>query len=196
MAVIFLNGTTSAGKTSLAKALQAELDRPYLLTGIDVAFAMLPDRFHNHQDGFRFDRTRSGRVRLFIGDLGLATLKAHHRAVAGMAASGVDLICDEVILTDELRRDWIAVLDGIDVTFVGVQCELNELRQREHARGDRVIGQAEGQFDVVHRNMTYDVEVDTTNCTPSEAARFIAAKLARLKSPPGSLTPPPGSSEA
>ncbi|MEV1042213.1 hypothetical protein AB0J01_37190, partial [Streptomyces sp. NPDC050204] len=34
--VIFLNGTSSAGKTTLARAIQEESDEPYLYWGIDT----------------------------------------------------------------------------------------------------------------------------------------------------------------
>ncbi|MEQ5788788.1 AAA family ATPase [Erythrobacter sp. NFXS35] len=177
MALIFLNGTTSSGKTSIARALQDELVRPYCVTGIDDAFAMLPDRLHNNPDGFFFDRDERDHVRLNFGRIGLACLKAHHRSVAAMARSGIDLICDEVILTEELRRDWHEVLSGVRTAFVGVHCSLEELERREIIRGDRVIGQARGQFDIVHLRMQYDIVVNSTNKTPAMLAREIAGLL-------------------
>ena len=39
---IFLNGTSSAGKTSIAKALQATMDDPYLYFSADIRKPMLP----------------------------------------------------------------------------------------------------------------------------------------------------------
>ena len=177
MALIFLNGTTSSGKTSIVLALQEELRRPYCATGIDDAFAMLPDRLHKNPDGFFFDRDERGLVRLNFGRIGLACLKAHHRSVAAMARSGIDLICDEVILNEELRRDWLEVLSGVNTAFVGVHCSLEELERREIERGDRVIGQARGQFDIVHLEMRYDIEVDSTRKGPELLAREIVAQL-------------------
>ncbi|UYH55516.1 chloramphenicol phosphotransferase CPT family protein [Qipengyuania sp. SS22] len=184
MTLIFLNGATSSGKTTLARELQDRLDSPHLLTGIDDAFAMLPRHLHNHRDGFYFDRDRRQKVRLNFGEFGLATLKAHHRAVAAMAKSGIDLICDEVILTDKLRQDWMTVLAGLDVIFIGVHCSLNELQRRESARGDRVIGQAEGQIDVVHDGMAYDIQVKTTVLPAQGVADQIVREIAAI--PPSS----------
>jgi chloramphenicol 3-O phosphotransferase len=177
MGLIFLNGTTSAGKTSIARALQDQLARPYCMTGIDDAFAMLPDRLHNSSEGFFFDRDERDLVRLNIGPVGLTCLLAHHRSVAAIARCGVDLICDEVILTEELRRDWMEVLSGIETVFVGVHCSLEELDRREITRGDRVIGQARGQIDIVHAHMRYDIEVDSTDQTPAMLARDICSRL-------------------
>jgi len=177
MSLIFLNGTTSAGKTGIARALQDQLARPYCVTGIDDAFAMLPDRLHNNSEGFVFDRDERGLVRLNLGPVGLACLKAHNRSVAAIARCGVDLICDEVILTEELPRDWMEVLSGIETVFVGVHCSLEELERREHHRGDRAIGQARGQFAIVHSKMRYDIEVDTTKKTPSILALEVIDQL-------------------
>lgn len=177
MGLIFINGTTSSGKTSLAKALQAQLTRPYCHTGIDQAFAMLPDRLHKTAEGFYFDRDERDLVRLNIGPIGLKCLKAHHRSVAAMARSGIDLIADEVVLTHDLRRDWMEVLADVQTFFVGVHCELEELERREVTRGDRMIGQARGQFEIVHHEMRYDIEVDSTQKSPSELALQIIRQL-------------------
>ena len=178
MSVLFLNGCTSAGKSSIAQALQARLPTPWLCTGIDDAFAMLPQHFHNHPDGFFFDRTEHNLVRLNFGAFGLATLKAHARSAAAIAKGGVDLILDEVVLRQDLRNDWLEVLDAVDVLWVGVHCDLQELERREVARGDRIHGQARGQFDLVHQGFDYDVEVDTTETPPDLSAQTIIDKLA------------------
>jgi chloramphenicol 3-O phosphotransferase len=47
------------------------------------------------------------------------------------------------------------------VLSVGVTCPIDILEQREHARGDRVLGRARGLAEVVHSFMSYDVTVDT-----------------------------------
>jgi chloramphenicol 3-O phosphotransferase len=42
--IVFLNGASSAGKTSIAKALQDLTDEPFMLLGLDTCFAMVPPR--------------------------------------------------------------------------------------------------------------------------------------------------------
>ena len=177
MSLIFLNGTTSSGKTSIARELQERLDWPYLYTGIDDAFDTLPLRLHNHPDGFFFDRDERSLIRLNFGKTGLACLKAHQEAVAAIAASGYDVICDEVVLTEQLRIGWFSILDNIDTVFVGVHCSIDVIEQREIERGDRIVGQARGQFEIVHSNMPYDIEIDSSNATPTELADEIIGKL-------------------
>ena len=177
MAVIMLNGCTSAGKTTLAGALQARLDGAWLRMGIDDGFAMLGSRYHNHREGFYFDRDGAGAVRLNVGAVGLATIKAWHRAVAAVAGDGMNVIVDEVMLSAALRDDWIAVLADCDVLMVGVHCPLPELERRERARGDRMVGQARGQYACVHAGVRYDVEVDTGSTAPAACAERIHAAL-------------------
>ena len=184
MGVIFLNGCTSSGKSSIAKSLQQILAQPYLLTGIDDAFAMLPDRMHNHKDGFYFDRDEAGLVRLNFGTFGLATLNAHQAAAAALAKSGVNLILDEVLLSADLLANWHQVFEGAEVFWVGVHCDLEELERREIARGDRVHGQARGQFNLVHQHARYDLEVDTTSTPPNECAAQILAALEQRQDAP------------
>lgn len=179
MAIIFLNGCTSAGKSSIARCLQNLLKEPYLLSGIDDAFASLPLRYHKHPEGFFFDRDENGLVRLNFGTVGWATLMAHQTAAAAMARKGTNLILDEVVLNEPLREGWQFELSGLDVSYVGVHCSLAELERREVDRGDRVMGQARGQFELVHQGMQYDLEVDSTQTPPERLAEEIADALAK-----------------
>ena len=40
--IIFLNGCASAGKTTLAKAIQQVSEEPFLFVGIDALFGAMP----------------------------------------------------------------------------------------------------------------------------------------------------------
>jgi chloramphenicol 3-O phosphotransferase len=177
MAIIFLNGCTSAGKTSLARTLQMRLPGIWLHTGIDAGLAMLGARFFGHRDGYWFDSDAQGLVRLNFGAAGRAALAAYRRGAAAMAAAGADLIIDEVLLEAEFVGDWRAVLPDVPVLMVGVHCALAELERREVARGDRVIGQARGQLGRVHTLVAYDVEVDTGAEPLDACADRIATRL-------------------
>jgi chloramphenicol 3-O phosphotransferase len=63
------------------------------------------------------------------------------------------------------------------VLRVGVGCPLEVVLEREQSRENRTIGQAEAQFDVVHRWTSYDVEADTSVLTVAEATSRILAAL-------------------
>jgi chloramphenicol 3-O phosphotransferase len=181
--IIFLNGCTSSGKSSLAKALQETLSGLWLVSGIDAAIGMAPLRLHHHPDGFFFDTDEEGLVRLNFGVEGQALLAAHRRAAAALAQRGVNLILDEVLATPDMRPLWLEALKDQEVWFVGVHCDLDELERREIARGDRRVGQARGQFGKVHQGMVYDINVDTTNTPTRGAVQQIANSLANHATP-------------
>ena len=77
------------------------------------------------------------------------------------------------------QQRWLTALDGLRVFWVGVRCAGPVAAGRELARGDRIIGMAESQAEVVHQGVVYDMDVDTTRTEALECARAIAARLRR-----------------
>ena len=68
----------------------------------------------------------------------------------------------------------------MDVIWVGVRCDAAVATAREACRGDRVVGMAASQADVVHRGVTYDIEVDTTRISTADCARLIVDHVDRV----------------
>lgn len=160
--IILLNGTSSSGKTSIAEQLLATLDGVWFHLGVDQ-FHRIRARREWSEDEFLpvFQRTVLG----------------FHRAVAGMAAAGNDVVVDHVLGEHWRLADCLQVFEGFSVTFVGVRCSLPELERRERARGNRTIGRAAVQFPLVHQHGTYDLEVDSEHATPTECATQIRSQL-------------------
>jgi chloramphenicol 3-O phosphotransferase len=61
------------------------------------------------------------------------------------------------------------------VLWAGVHCDPEIAEGREIARGDRVGGMAVSQAGLVHKGVSYDVEVDTSHTESIDCARVIAA---------------------
>jgi chloramphenicol 3-O phosphotransferase len=182
--VIVLNGTSSSGKSTLAKALQAALPDPWLVIGIDTFVFALPRRYLDQpgwSEVFRYvrpDDATEGPFRIETGPLGQTLVSGMHRSVAALAASGLSVIVDHVVLERAWLDDLRARLDRVDWRLVGVRCPLTVVEQRERDRRDRTLGQAAAQFEVVHAHgVPYDVEVDTSSLTPEAAAVRIIATL-------------------
>ena len=70
-----------------------------------------------------------------------------------------------------------AHLEGLGVLWVGVRCDPEIAAGREIARGDRVIGMAASQAEVVHKGVVYYIEVDTSHTESLDCARAIAARV-------------------
>jgi len=152
--VILLNGASSSGKSSLAKALQAALLEPFLHVSSDqlVAAGMLPER---RSDGSSFDWWHQVRPRFFAG---------FHRCVPALAAAGNDLIVDHIIEFRSWRHELAELLADVDVFLVGVHCDLAELDRRERQRGNRRPGEARAHIveNRIHTFGPYDFEVDSS----------------------------------
>jgi chloramphenicol 3-O phosphotransferase len=185
--VVVLNGTTSSGKSTLARALQRNLaarGEPWIVIALDDFFARTPadwfrigDHVGPHAEAGMVFEMVDGRIERRVGPFGRTVLSGYRAAVAGMARAGLDVIVDEVLLSAEDWEGWLVQLAGLDVRWVAVELSLETTLQRERERGDRVIGMAAAQFEVVHSFATYDIRVDTGLLTPEEAAEAAEAIL-------------------
>ncbi len=86
---------------------------------------------------------------------------------------GLNVIVDTVIDNDKWFNDYLDVLSDYLTIFIGVRCSKEELARREQIRGDRKIGLANSQFDIVYGFNEYDLEVNTEELNPSECAEKI-----------------------
>ena len=185
MHVIVLNGTSSAGKSTLASSLQAQLadvGECWIVMGLDDFLGRLPwawvtygDHVGEHADqGIEFAMV-DGEVECRIGPVGERLLVGYRGAVAAVARAGINVIVDEVLLGEGDWKAWQEQLGGLDVLWVAVIPDLDVVEQRERDRSDRMVGLARSQHDVVHRHAVYDVRVDTAVMDPAAAAAAILA---------------------
>ncbi|WP_328387519.1 chloramphenicol phosphotransferase CPT family protein [Nocardia sp. NBC_00416] len=182
--VILLNGISSSGKTTLARAIQDESDTPFVYWGIDTLFGLAPPNWGGgrdgplSRDGFWYDRSGHDAdghpvVVIRYGHVGRRMLHSACAAAAAFARGGDDLVIDEMLLTPDLLPIWMDALAGLDVQLVGVTCPLAVAEQREQDRR-HPIGLARGHLHTVHdHGYTYDMTVDTTTRTPAALARTI-----------------------
>ena len=177
--IILLNGVGSAGKSAIARALQKITREPFLHVAMDAFLDMLPEALWGHPDGIIFETLQDGgkpSVIIRSGPAAERLLRGMRHAIAAMARQGNNLIVDEVLLDGD-NAAYQAALAGLEVVRVGVFAPLEILEAREAARGDRMIGLARWQYDRVHKDMTYDLEVDTSRATAMECAELIRNKF-------------------
>ena len=172
--VWIINGTSSAGKSTLVEELRLRLRQPTLGFSIDYFFRMGHWHIHQQPDGFRFQRDADS-VRIAVGPLGEQLLLAWRRACAALWFPGVYVTVDDVRFADGWQAEWRSCLKDVPHIFIGVHCDLATLERREQERGNREIGLARGHFVDVHNGVRYDVEVDSARLTVEEAADEIAA---------------------
>ncbi len=164
--IIFLNGTSSSGKTTIAKALQDKLAEPYMVISMD-------DFFHFYSEKYLNPTNQDEAVKLV--HLFHTVIPGFHKSVASLAEAGNNLIVDHVLQESEWLKECIENWKGLEVLFVGVKCPLEVAELREKKRGDREVGTARYQFERVHRHGLYDVEVDTSILNVDECVARIMA---------------------
>jgi chloramphenicol 3-O phosphotransferase len=155
--IIVLNGTSSSGKSTLAKALRPALPATFCYYTSD----QLADA------GFRpLDITARGETReaFFVG---------FHRSIAAYASAGLDLLIEHIVETSEWCLSLKSLLSPYDCFWVGVHAPLKTLKEREALRGDRQDGEAEFHLRT-HNYCTYDISVDTTVDIDINVSRIIA----------------------
>lgn len=173
--VIILNGVSSAGKTSIARAIQSASDTTFLHVEMDAFISFLPSGHEFRPEWFRVEKIESecGRLpRIANGARGEALLGVMRNFVIEAARKGLDLVVDEVCHATEID-EYRAGLAGCDVRVIKIHAPIEVITAREKARGDRLIGLAREQSTHLHDGIAYDAEIDTCSGTPIELAEEI-----------------------
>ncbi|MVN85464.1 AAA family ATPase [Deinococcus sp. HMF7620] len=185
-ALILVNGASSAGKSTLCRALRDALPGAFL---------------HFSLDFFMFDaqvlpRTPEGRLRDWA-TLRPRVFEGFHRCLPALLTAGNDLVVDYIIETPEMWAEFCTQLAEFDVFLVGVQCSVEELERREIARGDRGLGDARRDAETVHTFTAYDLTLDCTIPLAQNVARVSQAwqdrEAGASRAFPGRRPPSPSS---
>ena len=188
--VIVLNGTSSAGKTTLAKAIQTSANEPYQLFAFDQFRDGLPDRFRGLNSpagspGYAglnvVAAPDDGVVKAYIklGAHALTMLHGMHQAIASFARTGHHVIVDHYVNHPHAADDLVSTFTGLKTTLVCVICERPELLRRESLRPGRFPGTAETQRDIMNECFQYDLTVDSTHTPATLLADDVLAYVAR-----------------
>ena len=185
--IIYLNGATSAGKTTLGRALQKALPEPFLLIGIDTVIDMMPPKFNDwfqgtDVPGFSIQPVRDqyGTIKMYkvhSGPYGKKMVQALIAMVIALAQRENNIIIDDVSFGKEEVDVWRAALKDFKVLWVGLTAPVEILEQREQERRDRMTGLAKWQEERVHQGVIYDIMLDTHEHRISENVETVIAAL-------------------
>jgi len=148
--IIIINGPSSSGKTTLALALQKQLSVPFIRFSFDLFIEnkVLP-RDQIDRETFSWPAMRP------------AVFDGLHRCIPALASAGNNVIFDHIIEKEGWLHDLVRYLADFDVFFVGLHCSMEELERREIRRGNRRIGEARTDLQIVHRFGIYDLELNS-----------------------------------
>ena len=168
--IILINGASSSGKTTLARALQQSLEEPFWHFSID----------HLREAGvLPMERIRAGEFDWPL--LRPSFFDGFHRCLPVLAQAGNSLIVEHIVETEEWMNRLVRLLSSFDVFFVRVHCPLPELEEREMARGDRRIGEARDDFRNIHDFAVYDLELDSRVSLDRNVDKLVSSWKARAR---------------
>ncbi|WP_044478195.1 chloramphenicol phosphotransferase CPT family protein [Paenibacillus antibioticophila] len=169
--IVLLNGTSSSGKTSISVELTNQEE---------ILFHHLSiDDFFNNFNGFIDNKFPDFKPAREVDDHVVAQiifdpiLSMYYSTIKLFSEMGLNVIADTVIDNDKRFNECLDAFFDQPTLFIGVMCSREELVRREQKRGDRQIGLASSQFDLVYCFKEYDLEVNTEELNPIECAERI-----------------------
>jgi len=160
--VILLNGPSSAGKSSIAKALQQLL----LDSGTDAVILSLDDYLQ-----------MSANEPIWEDDV-FVIMPHMCEDIAEVLQDGKTVIIDHVITSARIYRALNNAACGFLMKTVLVSCDVETLRRREAGRGDRCTGSAEASLQYLYPKSGYDLCVDSSEASLAALAEMIINSLA------------------
>ena len=163
--IVFLNGVTSSGKTSIVEALQTRADCYFYVVANDLFEQMIGDRFLQED---------------YWGHLSRVIILMYHTAKL-YSDMGHDVLIDGILVErPEIAphyRQLADILADNPPSIVEVACPLKICRTRNLARGDRYEMQSDEQAAMMAQGIDYALRVETDKLTPEECAEAIVRAL-------------------
>ena len=163
--IIFLNGVTSSGKTSIVEALQNREDCYFYVVANDLFEQMVGECFLREN---------------YWQHLSRVILLMYHTAKL-FSDMGYDVLIDGILVErPEIAPHYQQMMDILrdnPLSVVEVACPLEICRERNIARGDRYENQSQEQADLMAKNIQYAMTVRTDKNTPEECAEAILREL-------------------
>lgn len=163
--VIFLNGVTSAGKTSIVEALQERDDVFFYVVANDLFQEMVGDKYLREN---------------YWKYLSEVIIMMYHTAKL-YSDMGKNVLIDGILVEREEiaphYQQLLEIMKNNPLDLVEVYCPLEICRKRNLIRGDRDEGQSEEQYELMAQNIEYSLKVDTSLCSAAECADIIVRKL-------------------
>ena len=160
--IILLNGPSSSGKSTLAKALQKLIEEKrnekFGIVSIDDFLKMTAEDAIYEDDVFEISEKLCEKTLEVLG-------------------SNPGVIVDHVITSERIFKQLKDKLSPYRLYLIHVTCPLDVLKQREKKRKNRCAGSAESSYKYLFPKDGYDLTVDTHVLGADECSLRIAKIL-------------------
>jgi chloramphenicol 3-O phosphotransferase len=191
--IILLNGTSSSGKTTIARIMQEKYDGILLLYGVDtmvqLAFPAKCDFPPYNEQAIKMADTGTDghpNLKLIVSPYMYPVYSSAIHFYKILSEQGYDIIIDELLFDDNRIKPYFEILKGEKVYFIGIKPQKEVVIKREKERGDRMPGLAAGLYDDVYNpEFKYDLLIDSGKMTPEESADSILDFVKNNTNPQG-----------
>ncbi|MBO4696084.1 MAG: AAA family ATPase [Lachnospiraceae bacterium] len=163
--IIFLNGVTSSGKTSIVEALQERRDQFFYVVANDLFQEMVGEQYLEEN---------------YWKYLSEVIILMYHTAKL-YSDLGKNVLIDGILVErDEIKPHYeqlMEIMKDSPLSIVEVYCPLDICRQRNIERGDRYESQSDEQAELMSKDIKYAMRVDTSVSSPAECAEQIVKKI-------------------
>ena len=160
--IIFLNGVTSSGKTSIVESLQNQEDIFFYVVANDLFQEMVGENYLRKN---------------YWKYLSEVIIMMYHTAKL-YSDMGKNVLIDGILVErEEIKPHYsqlLEILKNNPLDIVEIYCPLDICRQRNIIRGDRYETQSQEQYDLMAENIKYSAKVDTSIYSPEECAKRLS----------------------
>ena len=159
--IVFLNGVTSSGKTSIVEAIQDRDDVFFYVVANDLFQEMVGEKFLQEN---------------YWKYLSEIIIMMYHTAKL-YSDMGKNVLIDGILVErEEIKPHYqqlLEILKDNPLDIVEIYCPLEICRKRNILRGDRYEMQSEEQQELMAQNIQYRLRVDTSVYSSEECADMI-----------------------
>ena len=163
--IIFLNGVTSSGKTTIVEALQERRDVFFYVVANDLFQEMVGEQYLQEN---------------YWKYLSEVIIMMYHTAKL-YSDMGKNVLIDGILVErEEIRPHYqqlMEIMKDSPLDIVEVYCPLEICKQRNIERGDRYESQSEEQAELMSKDIKYCMCVDTSKHSAEECADMIVKTL-------------------
>lgn len=163
--IIFLNGVTSSGKTSIVESLQRRKDVFFYVVANDLFQEMVGEEYLQ-KDYWKY---LSEAILLMYHTAKLFSDMGHNVIIDGILVERLEIAPHYEQLKEILKDNPLDVVE--------VFCPLEVCRQRNISRGDRYESQSQEQAEIMAEDIVYSCRVDTDRMNSEECADEIMKSL-------------------
>ena len=163
--IIFLNGVTSSGKTTIVESLQERRDVFFYVVANDLFQEMVGEQYLQEN---------------YWKYLSEVIIMMYHTAKL-YSDMGKNVLIDGILVErEEIKphyRQLMDIMKDSPLEIVEVYCPFEICKQRNIERGDRYESQSEEQAELMSKDIKYRMRVDTSVNSAEECAEQIVKEL-------------------